>query len=98
MSADGDWNVTINTPMGAQNGVLTLTESGGDLSGTFAGPQGSQEFDGGTVDGNSLSWNIKVTQPMPMDLDFAAEIDGDNISGSVKLGSFGDASFSGSRS
>ena len=38
-----------------------------------------------------------MTQPMPMDLDFTADIEGDSINGNVKLGSFGNATFSGSR-
>ena len=97
MSADGDWKVTVNSPMGSQDATLTLDSSGDSLSGTFVGPQGEQTFEGGVVDGNSLSWNIKMTQPMPMNLDFIAEVDGDKIGGSVKLGAFGDATFSGTR-
>ena len=97
MSVDGDWNVTVNSPMGSQDAVLTLVSSGDSLSGKFAGPQGVQDFEGGSANGNSLSWNLKLTQPMPMDLDFTAEVEGDSISGKVKLGAFGDADFSGSR-
>lgn len=97
MSADGDWKVTVNSPMGSQDATLTLDSNGDSLTGKFVGPQGEQTFEGGVVDGNSLSWNIKMTQPMPMNLDFLAEVDGDNISGSVKLGAFGDATFSGTR-
>ena len=40
MSADGTWNTTINTPMGAQNGTLTLTSDGATLTGKMSGPQG----------------------------------------------------------
>ena len=97
MSADGDWKVTVNSPMGSQDATLTLDSSGDSLSGKFVGPQGEQTFEGGVIDGNSLSWNIKTIQPMPMDLNFLAEVDGDNIGGSVKLGAFGDATFSGTR-
>ena len=38
-----------------------------------------------------------MTSPMPMTLEFAATVDGDKISGNVKLGAFGNASFSGTR-
>ena len=55
----------------------------------------SRIYDGGPADGNTLAWNIKLTQPMPMELDFTAEVEGDNISGNVKFGSFGDATLSG---
>ena len=33
MSADGTWNTTMNTPMGAQNGTLTLATDGAALTG-----------------------------------------------------------------
>ena len=42
MSVDGDWKVTVNSPMGAQEATLTLDTSNGGLSGKFAGPQGEQ--------------------------------------------------------
>ena len=97
MSVDGDWKVTVKSPMGSQDATLTLDASGDSLSGKFVGPQGEQTFDGGVADGNQLSWNIKMTQPMPMNLDFLAQVEGDTIDGSVKLGAFGDATFTGTR-
>ncbi len=97
MSVDGSWKVTINSPMGSQDSTLTLVTDGGSLSGSMAGPQGTQEFAGGTVDGNNLTWVVDMTQPMPMKLEVSAEVNGDDISGNVKLGAFGNASFSGSR-
>jgi hypothetical protein len=87
----------MNTPMGSQEATLTLVTAGTSLSGKIAGAQGTQEFEGGTVDGDSLAWKINVTQPMAMELQFDAAIDGDVISGKVKLGSMGDATFEGSR-
>jgi len=97
MSVDGDWKVTLNSPMGAQDATLSLSTDGGGLSGKMVGAQGTQEFEGGTADGNNLTWNVSMTQPMPMELEFTAEVDGDAISGKVKLGAFGDATFAGTR-
>jgi len=97
MSADGNWNVTINSPMGAQEAVLTLNTDGGTLSGSMAGAQGTQEFSGGTVDGDSLAWEVNMTQPMPMTLEITGAVNGDVIEGNVKLGAFGNASFTGTR-
>jgi hypothetical protein len=97
MSADGTWNTTINTPMGAQNGTLTLATDGSTLSGKMAGPQGEMELQDGAVDGDNLSWKAEVTSPMAMTLEFSATVSGDDISGNVKLGAFGDASFTGTR-
>ena len=97
MSADGTWNTTMNTPMGAQQGTLELKTDGSTLSGTLSSAQGTIELKDGTADGDSLSWKADITTPMPMTLEFSAKVDGDNISGSVKLGAFGTASFSGAR-
>ncbi len=97
MSADGTWNTTINTPMGAQNGTLTLSTEGGNLTGKMASPQGEMDIQDGAIDGDTLSWKADITSPMPMTLEFSASVDGDEISGTVKLGAFGDASFSGTR-
>ena len=97
MSADGTWNTTINTPMGAQQGTLTLTTDGGTLTGKMAGAQGEMELQDGTVDGDNLTWKADMTSPMPMTLEFSATVNGDEISGNVKLGAFGDATFSGTR-
>ena len=97
MSADGTWSITMNTPMGAQNATLELATDGGALSGKMSGPQGAIELKDGAADGDSLSWKADITTPMAMTLEFSATVDGDSISGDVKLGAFGNASFSGSR-
>lgn len=96
-SVDGIWNTTMNTPMGAQQGTLTLVTSGGDLTGKMAGPQGEIEIDEGRVDGDTATWKARLTSPMPMTLEFEAQVEGDNIKGNVKLGAFGNATFSGTR-
>jgi hypothetical protein len=97
MSASGDWQVTVNSPMGVQKGTLTLEANGAVLSGKVVIPQGSESFANGKISGSHLTWNIKMSKPMPMELQFSAVVDGDDISGKVKLGMFGDASFAGTR-
>ena len=97
MSADGTWNLTMNTPMGPQTGTLTLKSNGATLEGNMAGPQGTLDIEEGKVDGNSLTWVINMTQPMAMKLDFKAAVDGDKITGEVDLGSFGKATLEGTR-
>jgi hypothetical protein len=100
MSADGKWEISMSTPMGAQSGTLELKEDGSTVTGTMtaAAAPAPIEITDGTVDGDSLTWKAALTQPMPITLDFAATVDGDKISGTVKLGTFGDATFEGTRS
>jgi hypothetical protein len=99
MSADGTWKVSMSTPMGAQEMSLDLTEDGSTLNGTMSAAMAPEPMaiSDGTVDGNSLGWKAALTQPMPMTLEFTATVDGDSISGDVKLGTFGNATFTGTR-
>ena len=61
------------------------------------GQQGTLELKDGAVDGDTVSWKADITNPMPITLEFSATVDGDSLSGDVKLGSFGNASFTGTR-
>ncbi|RZO65304.1 MAG: hypothetical protein EVA70_07600 [Parvularculaceae bacterium] len=97
MSADGKWNMTMKTPMGEQNGTLDLKTDGGTLTGEMSGATGTAAVENGTVDGNALAWSAKITSPMPMTLEFKGTVDGDTLTGEVKLGAFGNAPFTGTR-
>jgi hypothetical protein len=93
----GKWDVTVSSPMGAQKSVLTLSESGGALTGKLEGEQGALEIKNGKASGDDVSWAADMTQPMPIALEFSGKVQGDAISGNVKLGAFGSATFSGTR-
>ena len=97
MSIDGTWNIVMKTPIGEQKSTITLKTAGGALTGTMAGNGAETPLKDGTVDGNKASWKADITQPMAMTLEFSATVDGDSISGSTKLGMFGNAPFTGSR-
>ena len=96
MSADGNWKITINTPMGAQEVNASITTNGDTFTGKTEGRMGSQEIEG-KVNGNTLSWSANISQPMPMTLEFEATVDGDSMKGNVKLGAFGNAPMTGVR-
>ena len=96
MSADGNWKITINTPMGAQAIDATLTTNGDTFSGTTKGQMGEQTVEG-KVSGDTLTWSAAITSPMPMTLEFSATVSGDTMTGNVKLGAFGNAPLSGVR-
>jgi hypothetical protein len=98
MAVDGTWNLVVNTPMGAQESTLVIQSDGGTLAGTQSGGSGEgRPIEEGTVDGNDITWKASISKPMPMTLEFSGTVDGDTITGSVKLGMFGSASFSGNR-
>ncbi len=98
MAVDGIYDVEVSTPMGKRASKLTLKSSGNVLSGTVSSDLGTVNFDGGKVDGDSVSWSVNVSGPMgQMKLDYSGKVEGDNISGTIQLGQFGTATFAGKR-
>lgn len=96
MSADGNWKITLATPMGPQTFNAQFTTEGDVLKGSLASAMGNEEISGTAAD-NDLTWDMKITTPMPMTIEFAATVDGDAMSGTAKLGMFGNAVLTGER-
>jgi len=97
MSADGNWNLVVATPMGDRQATLSVKTDGGALKGSQAADGNSTDIFDGTVNGNEVSWKVSISDPMPMTLEFTGTVEGNALSGNVKLGSFGSSSFSGTR-
>ena len=98
MAVDGTWKLTIDTPMGAQESTLVVSCAGNTLTGTqSAGSSEGREIQDGSISGNNVSWKSSINRPMPMTLEFSATVEGDKMSGTVKLGMFGSRGFSGVR-
>lgn len=95
-SVDGTWKMVMATPMGPQEMIGRFTTEGSTLKGALESPQGSQEFEG-TIHGNQLKWEMKISKPMPMTLKYNLEVEGDTLSGKAKLGMFGTAKITGER-
>jgi hypothetical protein len=83
--------------MGDQQSVLTIVTDGDRFHGTNSSPLGSLDIKDGKVDGNLLTWKMDMTMPMPMVLDAEAVVEGDTITGTIKLGAFGSAAMTGKR-
>ncbi len=97
MSVDGNWQIAMETPLGTRNATLSLAASGGVLTGKMSGEGGAIDIEDGTISGNQIAFKVDITNPMPLTLEFSATIDGNALSGTVKLGMYGDAPLSGTR-
>jgi hypothetical protein len=98
MSVAGTYDCVTNTPLGRQKGLLTVTPEGDDrFTGHISGDLGSMDITDGRIDGQTLRWSMKMTVPMPMDLDCTATVEGDVISGQIKAGMFGAMELTGTR-
>ena len=98
MAVDGTWKLTVSTPMGEQQSTLTIRAAGSQLTGTQTAPSGeSAPISDGAVNGNAVSWKAAITRPVALTLEFSGVVNGDQMSGDVKLGMFGSSSFTGRR-
>jgi hypothetical protein len=97
MAVDGNWNITMSTPMGDRNTTLSLKSSGDALTGTQAAEGDSAEIFDGTVNGDSVAWKVSIVKPMPLTLEFTGKVAGDIISGDMGIGMMGSFPFTGKR-
>ena len=97
MAVDGNWNLTMTTPMGERKATLSLSSSGGTLTGTQGAEGNSTEIFDGTVNGDSVAWKVSITNPMPLTLEFTGKVAGDGISGEMGIGFMGSFPFTGAR-
>jgi hypothetical protein len=97
MSVDGNWTITLKTPMGDQKSDLSFKVDGGVLTGTQSAQGQTQPIANGKVDGDTVMWSNSITTPMPMTLDFTGTVAGDTLNGSCKAGAFGSFPFTGGR-
>lgn len=99
MSVAGTYDCVTKSPMGDQKSTFTVVPSddGTTFTGTNAGAMGSMNVEDGKIDGNTLTWKMNMTVPMPMTLDCQASVDGDQLTGSVNAGAFGAMPMTGQR-
>ncbi len=74
MSADGDWKTTSTRRWACRRARSTIKTDGATFTGTDGRPQGTQEISG-KVDGDTLTWSAKITQPFPMTLEFTVTVE-----------------------
>lgn len=99
MSVAGSYDSLTKTPMGDQTSVFTVVPSadGTTFTGSNVGTLGSLDVENGKIDGNTLTWTMHMTVPVPLELNATATIDGDKLTGTVNAGAFGDMPMTGTR-
>lgn len=98
MSADGTWKLVMKTPIGERKATLVMSSAGGALTGKMTNEEGNSTniFDG-KGSGDAVSFKADVKSPMPLTLEFAGTVAGDQISGTVTASGVGSWPFSGAR-
>jgi cytochrome P450 len=91
------WELTLSTPMGPQMMTAQIVRSGDGFTGTISSSEMAAQDIAGKSSANKLSWTLNLTKPVSVKLSFEVNVDGDKMTGSVKLGMFGKAALSGKR-
>ncbi|MFI8666533.1 hypothetical protein ACIGGE_08875 [Qipengyuania sp. NPDC077410] len=99
MSVAGTYDTVVKSPMGEQKGTFTVVpgDDGNTFTGSMAGGMGSMDVKDGKIDGDALTWAMDMTVPMPMTLNCTANVNGDQLTGTVNAGAFGDMPLTGQR-
>ncbi|UYY57641.1 hypothetical protein [Sphingomonas sp. S2-65] len=96
-NVDGNWNTVTKSPMGDQQATLSVQSNGDSFTGTFSGGLGTTDIKDGKVNGDTLTFTLDITVPMPMSLTVEATAEGDNLNGTVTAGAFGSFPITGTR-
>ena len=94
---DGTWNITIQDPTGRKKGTLTLVAAANTFTGNLSDGGQKLEITDGKIEGNTLTWSMKITKPIPLTLKVLAKVDGSSMSGAVTAGMLGSFPLTGTR-
>jgi len=97
MPLDGNWNLTMSTPLGERKAILSLTSSDGVLRGRQGVEGSSSEIFDGKVSGDEVAWKVSIKNPMPLTLAFNGKVFGDTMSGKLGIGPMGSFPFKGTK-
>jgi opacity protein-like surface antigen len=93
----GEWDMTVESQVGTGNPHFSLKQDGASISGTYKGALGESAVTG-TVKGNEISISFQVdAQGMNMDVIYSGTVEGATMQGTVKLGDFGEGTFTGKK-
>jgi hypothetical protein len=93
----GTWQFSVTTPAGTGTPTLKLAQQGEAVTGTYDGQLGHAPVTG-TMKGDALEISFTASGMMgAITVTYSGTVDGDDVSGKVKLGDLGEGTFTGKR-
>ena len=93
----GLWNLTVNTQAGTGTPTLQLVQDGEKLTGIYTGRFGTSPITG-TLKDNAIQFAFTVSGPMgSAEVTYTGTVDGNTMSGDMKMGEMGGGSFTGKK-
>lgn len=86
MPTTGSYDLTVDTPFGAQHGRLDLDLTADRLTGQLSTSSGTSELDDGSVDGDTFTFTTRIRTPMGrMKATVTGGVEGDTLTASARL-------------
>jgi hypothetical protein len=93
----GTWQFSVTTPAGTGTPTLKLAQQGEAVTGTYNGQLGNAPVTG-TMKGDALEISFTASGMMgAITVTYSGTVNGDDVSGKVKLGDLGEGTFTGKR-
>ena len=93
----GTWAMTVTSAMGTNTPTAVLTQNGTRLAGTYKGRMGDTPLTG-TMAGSHMQLDIPLKMMgREMQLTYTGVVDGDSVSGTIKMAQMGEGTFTGKR-
>jgi hypothetical protein len=93
----GNWTVTTETPMGTRETKLSVAQTGKEIKGAMASPQGSVPITG-TADGKDFKFSFDFdAQGTSLRIDYIGTVEGAAMKGKAVFGTFGEGTFTGAK-
>jgi hypothetical protein len=93
----GNWVLTTESQMGAQDSDMVVKQSGNVITGTLTSQMGSVDYTG-TVEGGNVAFSFMFNaQGTDLKLDYTGVVEGDTMKGKAVFGSFGEGAFTAKR-
>jgi len=90
----GSWSMVLNSPQGPLDMTMTLNQTGATFSGNITSMMGTSTIDEGQVTGRNVSWSMTLqVGGQSITLNYRGQVEGNRMTGSAELGSFGSATF-----
>lgn len=93
----GEWVLTTESQMGAQDAIMTVRQTGNALAGTIDGKLGSVDYTG-SVNGPAVAFDFTINvHGRDLKLDYDGSVEGDTMKGRTVFGEFGEGTFTAKR-
>jgi hypothetical protein len=90
----GEWDITVESPQGANKSLLVIKKEGDKLTGALKSPRGERPLESIMLTGSDITFVMKANvQGQDMVFTYKGKVEKDSIKGDVDFGGFASGTF-----